>query len=96
MFCVSLFYVSSVYACIRTICERSYFFDLWDMVTSVFSFPTLLARATYMSYWGGGGREVKRISVNPLFPAPHPWGGGGGGEGAYFSVYTTYTHILLA
>ncbi len=49
--------------------ERSYFFDLWCIVLIVFSFPTLLARATCMSY-GGGGREVKRISVNPLFSAP--------------------------
>jgi hypothetical protein len=36
-------------------CERSYFFDLWDLATSVFLFPTLLVRATYMNYWGGGG-----------------------------------------
>jgi hypothetical protein len=46
-----------VYACIFSICVRSYFFDLWKIVPSVFSFPTLLARVTYMSYGGGGGRS---------------------------------------
>ncbi len=39
---------------------------------------------------GGGGQEVKRISVNPLFSAPtHGVGGGEEMEGAYFSVNTT-------
>jgi hypothetical protein len=70
----------------------SYFFDLWNMVTSVFSFPTLLARATYMSY-GGGGQEVKRISVNPLFSVVV-----GEGRGPIFwfillvTTYYLYTH----
>jgi hypothetical protein len=59
------------HACVYTLFERSYSFDLWRIVLNVFSFPTLLARATYMSYdGGGGGGEVKRISVNPLFSAP--------------------------
>ena len=87
-----------MYACVGSVYERSYFFDLWNMVTSVFSFPTLLARATYMSYWGGvgrggGGGEVKRISVNPLFSAPTH--GVGEGRGPIFSAYTTCNHILL-
>jgi hypothetical protein len=60
------------HACVYTLFERSYSFDLWRIVLNVFSFPTLLARATYMCVLGGGGgpREVKRISVNPLFSAP--------------------------
>jgi hypothetical protein len=45
------------HACVYTLCERSYFFDLWRIVLNVFSFPTLLARATYMSYGGGGARS---------------------------------------
>jgi|688.fasta_scaffold58172_6 hypothetical protein len=45
--------------------------------------------------WGaGGGREVKRISVNSLFSAPHPRGGGG--ERAYFSVNTTCNQHIMA
>ena len=31
------------------------------IVLSVFSFPTLLARVTYMSYGGGGGGGGKRV-----------------------------------
>jgi len=58
------------HACVYTLFERSYSFDLWRIVLNVFSFPTLLARATYMSYGGRGKEEVKRISVNPLFSAP--------------------------
>ncbi len=46
-------------ACVYTLCERSYFFDLWRIVLNVFSFPTLLARATYMSYGGGGGARIQ-------------------------------------
>jgi hypothetical protein len=65
-------------------------------VLSVFSLPTLLSRGTYMSY-GGGGREVKRISVNPLFSAPTH--GVGEGRGPIFRAIppvTTYyiTYIL--
>jgi hypothetical protein len=71
------------------------FFDPWSIVPNFFSFPTLLARATYMIYGGrGGGREVKRISVNSLFSAPHPRGGGG--ERAYFSVNTTCNQHIMA
>ena len=45
------------------------------IVLSVFSFPTLLARVTYMSHGGG----VKRISVTPHSPPPPTgWGRGGG------------------
>ena len=77
------------HACVYTLFERSYSFDLWRIVLNVFSFPTLLARATYMSYDGGGGGEVKRISVNPLFS-------GEGVRGAYFSVNTTCNqHIMV-
>jgi hypothetical protein len=43
--------------------------------------------------WGGGGGEVKRISVNPLFSAPTH--GVGEGRGPIFSAYTTCNHILL-
>jgi hypothetical protein len=90
------------------------FFDPWSIVPNFFSFPTLLARATYMIYGGRGGgeksnggarppvagggggppREVKRISVNSLFSAPHPRGGGG--ERAYFSVNTTCNQHIMA
>jgi hypothetical protein len=61
------------------------FFDLWEIVLSVFSFPTLLARATYMSYGGRGKEEVKRISVTPHSPPPPMgWGRGGGKRGPNF------------
>ena len=70
------------------------FFDPWSIVPNFFSFPTLLARATYMSYGGRGKEEVKRISVNSLFSAPHPRGGGG--ERAYFSVNTTCNQHIMA
>ena len=54
------------------------------IVLIVFSFPTLLARATYMSL-GGGGREDKRISVTPCSPPPPMgWGRGGGKRGPNF------------
>jgi hypothetical protein len=49
------FIVTMSHACVYTLFERSYSFDLWRIVLNVFSFPTLLARATYMSYDGGGG-----------------------------------------
>jgi hypothetical protein len=40
------------------------FFDPWSIVPNFFSFPTLLARATYMIYGGrGGGGEYKSSSV---------------------------------
>jgi hypothetical protein len=59
------------HACVYTLFERSYSFDLWRIVLNVFSFPTLLARATYMSYdGGGGGGELKRIIVNPFLTPP--------------------------
>jgi hypothetical protein len=48
------------HACVYTLFERSYSFDLWRIVLNVFSFPTLLARATYMSYDGGGGGGIKK------------------------------------
>jgi hypothetical protein len=61
------------------------FFDLWKIVLIVFSFPTLLARATYMSYGGRGKEEVKRISVTPCSPPPPMgWGRGGGKRGPIF------------
>ena len=78
------------HACVYTLFERSYSFDLWRIVLNVFSFPTLLARATYTSY-GGGGREVKRISVNPLFSAPtHGVGEGRGPIFRSIPPVTTY------
>ena len=56
------------------------------IVLSVFSFPTLLARVTYMSYGGGRGKgEVKRISVTPCSPPPPMgWGRGGDKRGPIF------------
>jgi len=51
------------HACVYTLFERSYSFDLWRIVLNVFSFPTLLARATYMSYDGGEVRGAY-FSVN--------------------------------
>ena len=73
------------------------FFDLWKIVLIVFSFPTLLARATYMSYGGRGKEEVKRISVTPCSPPPtHGVGEGREQEGAYFSVISTCNqHIMV-
>ena len=73
------------HACVYTLFERSYSFDLWRIVLNVFSFPTLLARATYMSYGGRGKEEVKRISVTPCSPPPPMgWGRGGGKRGLFF------------
>jgi hypothetical protein len=67
------------HACVYTLFERSYSFDLWRIVLNVFSFPTLLARATYMSYdgGGGGGGAGNRFGGNPLLSAP-PHGVGEG------------------
>jgi hypothetical protein len=63
--------------------------------TNVFSFPTLLARATYMSYGGGGGRDVKRISVNPLFSAPtHGVGEGRRWKGPIFRLIPPVSNTL--
>jgi hypothetical protein len=69
---------------------------VYGKIVLLSSFLTLLARVTYMSY-GGGGQEVKRISVNPSFSAPtHGVGGGEEMEGAYFSVNTTcVSHIMV-
>ena len=62
-----------------------FFLDLLKIVLIVFSFPTLLVRATYMSYGGRGKEEVKRISVTPCSPPPPMgWGRGGGKRGLIF------------
>ena len=62
------------------------FFDLWEIVLSVFSFPTLLARVTYMSY-GGGSNGL----VSPHILRPHPRGGGG--EGARGGLIFGHPHL---
>jgi hypothetical protein len=75
------------HACVYTLFERSYSFDLWRIVLNVFSFPTLLARATYMSYDGGGGGGVKEnglVSTPCSPPPPMGWGRGGGKRGLFF------------
>ena len=65
------------------------FSDLWKVVLIVFSFPTLLARATYMSYGGGGGGSNGLVS--PHINRPHPWGGGG--EGTRGGLFFGHPHL---
>jgi hypothetical protein len=55
-------------------------------VPSVFSFPTLLARAPYMSY-GGGGKSNGLVSTPCSPPPTHGMGGGVGGRGPVFGQY---------
>ncbi len=83
------------FACIVTLCELSYFFDPWKIVLNVFSFPTLLARVTYMSYGGRGKEEVKRISVTPCPPPPPTgWGEGRRLKGPIFRLIPPVSHTL--
>ncbi len=45
--------------------------------------------------WGGGGQEVKRISVNPSFSAPtHGVGEGRRWKGPIFRLIPPVSHIL--
>ncbi len=91
------FIVTMSHACVYTICERSYFFDLWSIVLNDFSFPTLLARATYMSYGGGGGVGEKSnglVSTPCSPPPPMGWGRGGGRRGPIFRLIPPVTNTL--
>ena len=81
------------HACVYTLCERSYFFDLWRIVLNVFSFPTLLARATYMIYGGrGGGEKSNGLVSTPC--SPPPTHGVGEGRGPIFRLIPPVTNTL--
>ena len=67
-----------------------FFLIYGKIVLSVFSFPTLLARATYMSCEGGGGKKSNGL-VSPHILRPHPRGGGG--EGARGGLIFGHPHL---
>jgi len=69
------------------------FFDPWSIVPNFFSFPTLLARATYMIYGGrGGGEKSNGLVSTPC--SPPPTHGVGEGRGPIFRLIPPVTNTL--